>query len=247
MNILFYPDRVDDDRISRMYRILRGCDDISFCNDPSKPHDLHIFWSYTPHSIVPDDVTLNSPDVINRGCWDISKVRVDKVFDSGLIHPMFYRGLCVEKADLQGKHRYHRLVRCPVKPKDGYVYQKYYIDKEGHLYISYRVYYAGGITHVVRYYKKDLFKTQNVRAELVDKREVFTRTQEDDFINRCTVFGFDLGEVDVVMDEGVPVVVDINNVPSGRIEMTYKNDIDKSIKTYLYDKASKVQQGCQVL
>ncbi len=217
LTVLFYPDRVDDDRISMIYRMLLENPHVKYHNNPRKPHDAHVFWSYTGHSIIPDGITLNAPNVINRGCWNIGKQKVNDVFNDISIDPLTYKGLCVEKYDRQGKHKYHRVVSCPVKPKKDYIYQRFIEDREDGCYIRYRVHYAGGVVCVRKVYQKEPISTHQggMTSVVIDKRELFTEEQERRFNLGCKKFGFDLGDVDVMNDGGVPIVIDVNNVAGG--------------------------------
>ncbi len=208
---MFYPDPVDGRKKSRMYRMLSKIKDISYHSDPGRPHDFHIFWSYTGHSIVPDEITLSSPNVINRGCWDISKEKVNRIFDDLFVDPTTHRGLCVEKADLQGRHDKHSVIECPAPKKEGYVYQKYIESKDDRGYVAYRIHYACGIKMIDKRHKKDVFISPYAR-EVVNTRDYFSEQAERDLIKRCDEFGFHYGEIDFLMDGGKPVVIDVNNV-----------------------------------
>lgn len=212
MTILFYPDNLTPK--TKMYHLCKRFG-IKYHNDPTRPYDLHIFWSYTRDRITPGHITLNGVNVINRGCYDITKIRVNDIFDSRFIDPLIYQGEAVQKQDQQGQHFMHSIVKCPLKPLQGYIYQKLIVDKVGHLFIRYRVYYSGGITHVVRIYQKDLFETKIERCELIDKRDVFCDLDEQILEDDCDNFGFDHGELDVMIDLDKPVVIDVNNVVGG--------------------------------
>lgn len=200
-----------------MYRILLENPHIKYHNDSSKPHDVHIFWSYTRHSIVPDKITLTAPNVINRGCWDIGKKKVNDIFNDISVDPLTYKGVCVEKYDRQGKHQHHRIVRCPVTPKKNYVYQRFIEDKEDGCYIRYRVHYAGSIVCVRKVYQEEPISSHQgkMTSVIVDKRLLFNEEQEKKFNLDCKKFGFDIGDVDVMNDRGTPIIIDVNNVAGG--------------------------------
>lgn len=215
VTILFYPDPLLPKPLSRVYRILQGVDWIDYHNDPTKPHDLHIFWSYTKSKIVPDDITLLSTDVINRGCWDITKQKVNDIFNDLSVDPKNYHGICVEKLEMQGSHRSHRLIHCPAEPKQGFIYQKFIENKEGNLYFKYRVCYADGVKLVIKKYNKSIFASDYVDNIEVPKQDLFTPEQERDLVQKCQKFGVDFAELDVMIYEGQPVVIDVNNVVGG--------------------------------
>ena len=228
MTILFYPDPLNDN--SKMYKL---CSDlnINYHSDPTLPHDIHIFWSITRSKIDPDYITIKSIDVINRGCYNITKRKVNDIFDDIEIDPTSHIGKCVEKLDLQALHSYHSIIQCPSEPRRetarfkengvyveveaNYIYQKLIINKEDDLYYRYRIYYAGEITHIVKIYQSDPFKTDIIRCELVPIRSVYTEATENELDLKCKLFGFDLGELDVMIIDNKPVVIDVNNIIGG--------------------------------
>jgi len=215
VTILFYPDPLLSKPLSRVYRILQGVDWIDYHNDPTKPHDLHFFWSYTKSKIIPDDITMLSTDVINRGCYDITKQKVNDVFNDLSVDPRSYHGICVEKLEMQGSHRSHRLIHCPTEPKSGFIYQKYIENREGAYYIKYRVCYADGVKYVVKKYNRSIFNSDYVLSVNVPVQELFTPEQENDLMQKCKIFGVDFAELDVMINDGIPVVIDVNNIVGG--------------------------------
>ena len=215
VTILFYPEPLKPKPLSRVYRILQGVDWIDYHNDPTMPHDLHIFWSYTKSKIIPDEITLNSPDVINRGCYDITKQKVNDIFNDLSVDPLTHSGICVEKLEMQGSHRSHRLIHCPAEPKAGFIYQKYIENKEGEYYIKYRVCYADGVKYVVKKYNRSIFNSDYALSVAVSKETLFTPDQEADLIQKCKKFGVDFAELDVMIDNETPVVIDVNNIVGG--------------------------------
>jgi len=249
ITILFYPEALKANPLSRVYRILKGREDIVFHNNPLKLYDLHIFWSYTKHSIVPDELTLTDKDVINRGCWNVEKEKVNNVFNDIRIDPTKHKGFCVEKSNRQGDHGNHSIINCPTEKKEGYIYQKYIEDKEGNLFIKYRVYYADGIRYILKSYKPTPFGSECTKHILISKQDMFkTLKHEYKFILNCKNFGFDFGEIDVVMDNGEPIIVDVNNCVGGGFVWGLTGTkihkrIDKSFIAFIknrYDRASKI-------
>ena len=204
-----------------MSRVSRICDEygIPYHNDPAKPYDLHFFWSYTPKSIEPDNFTLEDKNCINRGCWDIGKQKVNDIFNDFSINPETHQGYCVEKCDRQGRHDLHKLINCPAPRKEGYVYQRFIIDQIGQLYIKYRIYYADGIEWILKQSKHSLFgspdyNTDYVTHEWVGKEQIFNSDKEKELNEKCKLFGFHYGDVDFLMEDGKPIIIDINNVVS---------------------------------
>ena len=249
MTILFYPEPLLPTPLSRVYRVINEVDWIKYHNNPKESYDLHIFWSYTKLRITPDEFTLNAKDCINRGCWDIGKERVNDIFNDIRVNPTTYNGVCVEKRDLQGRHAFHGLVRCPTQARDGFVYQRYIENRENGLYYKYRVYFADGINYVLKSYKSSVFGSECTRHDVIPKEELFSFEQEQDFLEKCKVFGIDFGEFDIMWDDK-PIVVDVNNVigggfVSGLTGTKLHADIDQTFLTFL-KKRHKDKIGMEV-
>lgn len=246
--LLFWPEINKPVPQSRVYRICKEYG-IEFHSDIKKPYDLHFFWSYTPKSIEPDGMTLYGKDVINRGCWDIGKQKVNDIFNDFSVDPETHRGLCVEKYDKQGQHSQHHIIQCPAPKKDGYIYQRYIEDKEGGLYVKYRIYYADGIEYILKQKKRSVFGMASydedyVTHEWVNVRKIFTEREQAQFDINCGKFGFNYGDVDFLMENGKPIIIDINNIVSHIYFTPWIKEVqDQQFLRFIkrrYDKASKV-------
>lgn len=246
ITLLFYPEENKSGPMSRVYRICKEYN-IPFHSDPSKHYDLHFFWSYTPKSIIPDEFTLTDKNVINQGCWDIGKQKVNDIFNDISICPETHTGHCVEKYDKQGQHGQHRLITCPAPRRDGFIYQKYIHDMVDGLYIKYRIYYADGIEYILKQGKHHLFGGPDWRKDYVwhqwvDPKEIFTEKTQREFDEKCKKFGFDYGDVDFMMDNGEPIIIDINNVVSNIFFTPWIKEVqDKQFLNFIqrrYDRAS---------
>jgi len=213
--LLFWPE---ENKSSPLSRVRQVCEKygVKFHSDPTKPYDLHFFWSYTPKSIIPDSFTLTAPRVINRGCWDIGKEKVNDIFNDIRVDPTTYQGIYVEKQDMQGQHWMHRLVTCPTIVRDGYIYQRYIEDRDGDSYVKYRIFYADGIDFILKRRQKDPFGMEYIGHEIIEKRLVFSLEAEEEFKGKCLKFGVDFAEIDFVLDCGNPVILDVNNIAGTR-------------------------------
>lgn len=248
MVLLFYPEENKASPMSRVYRICKDYG-ITFHNNSVSPYDLHFFWSYTPKSIVPDTFTLYDPYVINRGCWDIGKQKVNDIFNDISVDPETFQGFCVEKGDMQGRHYMHSIIKCPAPKREGYIYQRYIEDKKDGLFVKYRIYYADGIEFILKQGKHSVFGASDWRKdyvwhEWVDVRSIFTEQEQAEFDKKCQKFGFDYGDIDFIMENGKPIIIDVNNVVSD-ISFTpwIKTVQDKQFLNFIqrqYDKRSKV-------
>ncbi len=240
MKILFYPEPLRPH--SKVARMLAKKPSVSWHNNPNKPHDVHFFWSYTPRKIKPDNITLNAPNVINRGCYNIGKNKINNIFNDISIDPTTHKGICVEKCDRQGKHRRHNLVECPTTPRKGYVYQRFIENKENGLYTYYRLNYADGIKLIDKRTKKSVFGS-GVTKEFVNIRDCFSRDDEDVLIKKCQKFGFNYGDIDFLMEDGVPVIIDVNNMVGGsekldNLCLKCKKVYEKTFWDYVYSYSS---------
>lgn len=240
MQVLFYPEPLETNPLSRVCRVLMDQQNIGWHNNPKEHYDVHFFWSYTKSKIQPDAITLNSRSVVNRGCFDITKKKVHSIFNDISINPETHTGICVEKIDLQGRHKFHSLIQCPAKKKEGYVYEKYFENIEDGYHIKYRIYYADGITHIIKKYTTQIFVTDIKKFEVVDKRKLFTQEEENLLIKKCTAFGFNFGELDMVMDGNKPVIVDVNNIVGGGFVPMLTGtpifkEIDNTLIQFIYD------------
>jgi len=217
MTILFYPDPINAE--CKLYHHLRNIG-VQFHNDISQPYDLIFYWSY--HKEVREhDAWLTEQHakqaVINYGCNDIRKTRLHEVFETGLIiDPATYKGMAVEKGNGQCS-KDERLVECPMPPRADRIYLRYIDtfkqDEYNSYYIDYRLFYFGCISFVCR--KKrytTIFDRKNYEWEAIPK--FFIPTNIINYIeNKCRLFGFDCGEIDLLQDtDGRYYVIDLNNV-----------------------------------
>jgi len=220
--LLFYPEPLKPVPSSRVSKVCKE-HNIPFHNDPLKPYDLHIFWSYTPRCIVPDAFTLTDKDVINRGCWDIGKQKVNDIFNDISIDPETHVGLCVEKWDMQGRNGRHHLITCPARRREGFIYQRYIRDKKNGLFVKYRIFYADGIDFILLSKKKGVFDSEYICSEnvIVNKEDFFTPESEALFNENCRRFGIDYGDIEFMSDNGEPVIIDVNNVAGDHLPIKY--------------------------
>lgn len=229
ITILFYPEPLKQKPLSRMYTMCKQFG-FKYHNNPAKHHDVHIFWSYMKHSMEPDAITMADQSCINQGCYDISKVKVSKIFDDISVDPKIHEGICVEKLDKQGAHYGHNLVECPMDPQDGYVYQRYIEDVEDELFVKYAIYYHDRISLVVKSWKPGVFSSKYVKHEVIDKRKFFDEEEEADFNLKCQEFGVNYACIEFINDNGKPVIIDVNNVIGGRtVPALTGSDIEQQI------------------
>ncbi|MEM9597810.1 MAG: hypothetical protein AAGD06_26320 [Acidobacteriota bacterium] len=204
--------------------------------DPTRPFDLAIKWygeTYTPNDRVLDELSRIT-QVVNLGCCDISKRRVEEVhreiFGYGLVvDPQTHRGICVRKANLNAQLR-ESLVQCPLAAGDGdsgdghgdgFVYQRLVVTpREPEEYEEYRVPITGGEIPCVVIKRRPLserFDRCAGYAILAEADEVFSADERSRILELCRVFGLDFGDLDILRerDDGRLHVIDVNPTPGG--------------------------------
>ena len=161
--------------------------------------------------------------VINYRCFDISKERVEKIqqqaFGYGMsVNPLTFKGKYVKKGNLNTLHN-GIILDHPEKPEKGFVYQRLINHEVDGQLIVLRVVVIGEKIPIV-YVKfrpvNHMFGFKNYRVEIVDPMEVMSTHEYNKILKFCRLFGFDLGELDVLrdVDTNKLYVVDANNTPA---------------------------------
>ena len=195
----------------------------SLTRNPALPADLAIWW---------EDATVRRPcpalgqRVLNQGCGDISKSRVDAVHAevfgySAAIDPTTYVGPCVRKSDRNAVHD-GTVLEAPIgRAEPGFVYQLLLDNRVSDgLVEDLRLYVFGGRVPLCCRSRRKLaerFSNDVVEAFLIDAREVLSEEEADRVQRFCRGMGLDYGELDAVRDasSGRLYVVDVNNTPFG--------------------------------
>jgi len=174
----------------------------------------------------------NNHKILNAQCLDISKQRVDEVFETVFgyplaVDPTTYNGPCVRKSNKNAVHD-GKIISCPTEPEPGYVYQKH-IDTEqpDGRYMDIRVPIMGSdVPFALKRYKdhSDMFDV-TTGAELFATPDVLTKEEVANILTFCRTMGLDYGELDVLRDnkDGRIYIVDVNNTPSGPIGPLYND------------------------
>lgn len=212
--ILFYPDN-----LRKTSRLWPAIDDLNipYHNNKNVSYDIPIFWSYTPDKIVLDSFVKNN-FFLNKGCYDITKTRIDKYFDDLVIDPEKYEGLVVRKTELQCDRK-EVLLQAPTKKEKGYVYRKYIDTKINDSYYDYRLFYFGKPSFLIQIENKtsNPFYKGEERIWKVIPLETIPQNTLNIIEANSKNFGLDIGEIDLLKDKnGDWHVIDINNV-AGRV------------------------------
>ncbi|MFM1931308.1 MAG: hypothetical protein RL226_611 [Bacteroidota bacterium] len=184
------------------------------------------FEDATDKSQINNNILNHYSMVLNAKCSDISKKRVDAVFNdvfgyNTFIDPVSFHGTAVQKSDENAKHD-GRYITCPVETiEDGCVYQKVIDNRtEDGFALDYRVVVIG--KEIAACYGK--YKDWNVRftnevrfSRLIDPLSLFSSAEQGAILNFCEKMNADFCELDVLKDnqDGRYYIVDLNTTPFG--------------------------------
>lgn len=233
--ILFYPD--EPMPFHALYKILMFLG-YRVTSDTQKDCNVAIKWwlAFDGNPFAPDkpfpplkSAPRNGVKLLNIHCNDISKAKVNSVFEETFgyplsVDPRTHRGKCVMKLNWNALHK-GQVIECPTEPREGdVVYQKLIRNEVADgLVEDMRVPIFGNKTPFV------YLKYRSVDERLVDrvhtnKKAIIVEVSavlSDDELNNihrfCERIGLDYGELDVLRDriDGRIYIVDANNTPSG--------------------------------
>ncbi len=201
----------------------------SFTTRPDRAHDLAVFFSGGTYERLSPEIAeiQRERPVINAGCLDISKSRVNEAFLEAFgyalgVDPETHVGVAVAKSEVNAQHD-GREVQCPTTPVEGVSYQRLVntVTPEGDRVVVFRVPVVGDQIPVV--YRK----TRPIEHHLGDAdapgvdelatQDVFSQEEIDATIRFCGLLGLDLGELDMLRDNDDKrlYIVDANSTPWG--------------------------------
>ncbi len=175
----------------------------------------------------------------NGRCTDISKGHVGEVFAEVFGYPLLLDparsvGDIVEKAQKNGVHD-GRVVRAPIQPKEGYVYQRLIdtADDQGQAH-DLRTPCVGGVPVVVWEKTKPAakrFAIHNSRAVLREPRHVYSEDELRLIAAFAARMGLDWGGLDILRDrgDGRIYIVDVNKTDLGPVIALSWNDKIRSM------------------
>ena len=224
--ILFYPEHPRENLYN--YSIIKLCHILGYKTSvrPNDNYDLIMRWEDNTYGKIDEKLEelAKTNEVINLNCIDISKRHVDKVFDdvfgyASLIDPLIFKGECVEKSNLNGKHD-GRVVLCPLaRIKEDRVYQKLIDNRcNDEFVVDIRVpVFKKIIPFVYLKYKpvNDRFSL-SVKGKVEELGNILSPEEVGKILQFCEKIGLDCGELDILRDQvdNRIYVMDVNNSPT---------------------------------
>ncbi|GAB4379332.1 MAG: hypothetical protein Kow0075_09840 [Salibacteraceae bacterium] len=223
IRILCYPHLPS--RGATIYRIAR-LGGFEITNLPSGKFNAVVYWEYATVRKEFEFLEQLGAPVLNLQSRDIGKQYVDSVMKevfgySAAIDPVNYRGVAVEKSNINAVHD-GRIIECPHPRVEGMFYMKLVDSAVNDTEVmDVRTPIMGNeIPHVYLAYRSAEARFVNVppRVELeVDVDKVYTPKEREQLLGLARALGLDYGEMDVLRDktDGRIYVVDVNNTPQG--------------------------------
>ena len=163
---------------------------------------------------------------INYACTDVSKRHVARVFEEVFCYPLALDptatdGPIVEKSDKNGVHD-GRIVRAPVIPREGSVYQRLVDTEVGGFNHDLRTVCVGGAPVFVVHKRKaagESFAIHTRRATIEDPETIFSADELAMIARFNARMGLDWGGLDILRDrvDGRIYVVDVNKTDLGPV------------------------------
>lgn len=231
--------------VRRETRRMPGAFTIAFSPDPGRP--WYQMWSVARLAggkLAPaaeadvvfhfEDATMspNAPPphkpgakLINFGCTDISKGRVEQAFAETFgyslsLNPTLHIGPAVEKSELNAAHD-GRIVACPVIPAPGKTYQRVVDNRiEDGLIEDLRCPMVGGKIACVFVKHRPVatrFSNTNSFVKVMTAEQIFTQEEQAKIGEMSLRLGLEVGGLDVLRDrnDGRIFVVDANKTDMG--------------------------------
>ncbi|QHT69441.1 hypothetical protein GXP67_23760 [Rhodocytophaga rosea] len=220
--ILFYPQLPLWE--TEIFKIIKSLD-YNITNNPHQKFDMVFNWediTFRNEYPLLKELSKRYP-IINYNCHDISKKRVEAVFQeifgySSFVDPTTHQGVCVQKNDLNAKHD-GKIIQCPIKHiEPEYIYQKLLsFETADKLVADYRIPIFGSIIPflVIRYKQPDTRFTKVVRVSVVDPTDLLSKEELENIRLFCQKIGLQYGELDMIRnkEDGRLYILDANNTP----------------------------------
>lgn len=220
--IVTYPDFP-----SKRTTIFKIADALNFrlTNKLIKNADIIIYFQDITHGDPGVLHSIKDKVVLNIGCTDISKNKVDtvhlQVFGyNTFIDPTKHSGIAVRKSDINALHD-GEIIECPLEKADPSSVYQLLLDNvfDENYVVDYRVPVIGGQIPLV--YKK--FKEHRVRftnevhhASMHETNDVFSKDEQAKIVQFAKAMHVDFCEFDVLRhSDGRIFIIDVNKTPYG--------------------------------
>ncbi len=206
----------------------------SVVRSASEPFDVAYLWRDATVVSPPAELVdiANTKPVLNIACTDISKIKVDQVWQqisghSALIDPTMHQGKAIKKFDANGQGG-GEIVDCPLAvtvEQQDVVYQQYIETNPAGPQLEYRVpIVMGKIPAVFKVFKDDPETVAGKRIKnqfkhsitLASPDVIFSDQEQAEILEFCSLMGFDIGELDVLRCANTHrlYVIDVNTTPT---------------------------------
>jgi hypothetical protein len=188
--------------------------------------DVLFYFEDKTHGSIDPDVLNSNKKILNGGCTDISKTRVEDVFERtfgyGLaVDPTSYAGKVVQKSEENAKHD-GCIIDCPIEHAEpGFAYQRFIENcYDGKIVEDIRVPVVGDAIPFVYLKRRPIairFANDNTEAALVETVEALSETEVEQLLAFAREMGLDFGGLDVLRcrESGKIFVVDVNKTDMG--------------------------------
>ena len=222
--ILFHPDKPDYSQV--LYKVCNILGYTITSSIKSDPDLIIAFQDVTrrDHSHILSQIAADNY-VVNQGCNDISKMKVEDVFRDvfgygTFVDPETYSGLCVVKSNDNAMHD-GEAVECPTAAtRSDVVYQRIINNTLEEEVLDIRVpIIRGEIPFVYLKYRslRYRFSNMNTRVNMGSVDSFFNANEVTKIKQFAEKLGLDFGELDILrdVDDGNIYIVDVNNTPCG--------------------------------
>lgn len=220
--IVTYPDFP-----SKRTTIFKIADALNFrlTNKLIKNADIIIYFQDITHGDPGVLHSIKDKVVLNIGCTDISKNKVDAVHHqvfgyNTFIDPTKHSGIAVRKSDTNALHD-GEIIDCPIEKVDPSSVYQLLLDNvfDENYVVDYRVPVIGGQIPLV--YKK--FKEHRVRftnevhhASMHETNDVFSKDEQARIVQFAKAMHVDFCEFDILRhSDGRIFIIDVNKTPYG--------------------------------
>ncbi len=188
--------------------------------------DVLFYFEDKTKGSIHEEILNSNKKILNGRCTDISKARVEEVFEKvfgyGLaVDPTTYTGKVVQKSQINARHD-GRIIECPIDAADpDYSYQRFIENcYDGKLAEDIRVPIVGGEIPMVYLKRRPTairFANDNTEAIMVETVEALSQDEVDKLIAFSREIGLDFGGLDVLRcrESGKIFVVDVNKTDMG--------------------------------